>query len=445
MADKQVKDINWVFSQIEKNDVKFIKVWFSDILGMLKSFTIPVQELKAGFEEGVGFDGSSVEGFTRIDESDMLAWPDPTTFSVLPWRPKENAVARMFADIRNPDGTPFDGDPRYILKKTLERAKKLGYTFYTGPELEYFYFKSVEDPQPLDKAGYFDATPRDEALDIRRDTILALHAMDIPVEYSHHEVAHSQHEIDLRYQDALTMADTVMTHKFVVKEIAFQHGVYATFMPKPVNGQNGSGMHTHMSLFKGDRNAFFEPKDKSHLSDIAKKFIAGIMRHAPEMALITNPTVNSYKRLVPGYEAPVYVTWAMRNRSDMIRVPMYKPGKEKATRIEFRSPDPSCNPYLAFAVMLAAGLEGIEKGYELPAPVEENVYEMSEEEKHERGIKNLPGSLIEAITLAEKSELVRRTLGDHVFTHFIKNKKMEWDNFRTHVTQYEIETYLPVL
>ena len=445
MADKQVKDINWVFSQIEKNDVKFIKVWFSDILGMLKSFTIPVQELKAGFEEGVGFDGSSVEGFTRIDESDMLAWPDPTTFSVLPWRPKENAVARMFADIRNPDGTPFDGDPRYILKKTLERAKKLGYTFYTGPELEYFYFKSVEDPQPLDKAGYFDATPRDEALDIRRDTILALHAMDIPVEYSHHEVAHSQHEIDLRYQDALTMADTVMTHKFVVKEIAFQHGVYATFMPKPVNGQNGSGMHTHMSLFKGDRNAFFEPKDKSHLSDIAKKFIAGIMKHAPEMALITNPTVNSYKRLVPGYEAPVYVTWAMRNRSDMIRVPMYKPGKEKATRIEFRSPDPSCNPYLAFAVMLAAGLEGIEKGYELPAPVEENVYEMSEEEKHERGIKNLPGSLIEAITLAEKSELVRRTLGDHVFTHFIKNKKMEWDNFRTHVTQYEIETYLPVL
>ena len=445
MADKQVKDINWVFSQIEKNDVKFIKVLFSDILGMLKSFTIPVQELKAGFEEGVGFDGSSVEGFTRIDESDMLAWPDPTTFSVLPWRPKENAVARMFADIRNPDGTPFDGDPRYILKKTLERAKKLGYTFYTGPELEYFYFKSVEDPQPLDKAGYFDATPRDEALDIRRDTILALHAMDIPVEYSHHEVAHSQHEIDLRYQDALTMADTVMTHKFVVKEIAFQHGVYATFMPKPVNGQNGSGMHTHMSLFKGDRNAFFEPKDKSHLSDIAKKFIAGIMKHAPEMALITNPTVNSYKRLVPGYEAPVYVTWAMRNRSDMIRVPMYKPGKEKATRIEFRSPDPSCNPYLAFAVMLAAGLEGIEKGYELPAPVEENVYEMSEEEKHERGIKNLPGSLIEAITLAEKSELVRRTLGDHVFTHFIKNKKMEWDNFRTHVTQYEIETYLPVL
>lgn len=445
MAEKVVKDHAYVYDQVKQNDVRFIKVWFNDVLGTLKSFTIPVSELKAGLEEGVGFDGSSVNGFTRIDESDMLAWPDPSTFAVLPWRPKENAVARMFADIRNPDGTPFEGDTRYILKKNLDRAKKLGYTMYVGPELEYFYFKNSSGTEPLDKGGYFDAMPRDEALDLRRDTVLALEALGIPVEYSHHEVAHSQHEIDLRYQDALTMADTVMTHKFVVKEIAYKHGVYATFMPKPINGQNGSGMHVHQSLFTGDRNAFFDPKDKIHLSEIARKYTAGLLRHAPEFALITNPTVNSYKRLVPGYEAPVYITWAKRNRSDMIRIPMYKPGKEKATRIEFRSPDPSCNPYLAFAVMLAAGLEGIEKGYELPAPVEENVYEMSEAEKHERGIKSLPGSLMEAITLCEKSELVRKTLGDHVFRNLIENKKKEWDAFRTHVTQYELDTYLPIL
>lgn len=440
------KDKKWVYEQIKANDVKFIKVWFNDILGTLKSFTIPAEELQAGFEEGVGFDGSSVEGFTRIDESDMLAWPDPSTFAVLPWRPQENAVARMFADIKNPDGTPFDGDPRYILKRTLERAKKMGYDhFYTGPELEYFYFKDAKGTEVLDKGGYFDAMPRDEALDLRRDTVLALEKLGIPVEYSHHEVAHSQHEIDLRYQDALTMADTVMTHKFVVKEIAYKHGVYATFMPKPINGQNGSGMHTHQSLFKGDKNAFFDPKDKYYLSDVAKKYIAGLLKHAPEITLICNPTVNSYKRLVPGYEAPVYITWAKRNRSDMIRVPMYKPGKEKATRIEFRSPDPSCNPYLAFAVMLAAGLEGIERNYQLQPPIEQNVYEMEEAERVERGIKSLPGSLTEAVSITEKSELVRKTLGDHVFTHLIDSKKKEWDNFRTQVTQYELETYLPIL
>jgi glutamine synthetase len=445
MGDERREEVEQVFEECKKNDVKFIKVWFTDILGMLKSFTLPFEELELAFSEGVGFDGSSIEGFTRIDESDMVAVPDPSTFSIIPWRPKEKAVARMFADIKNPDRTPFEGDPRYVLKRTLERAKKMGFRFNVGPELEYFYFKTASCPDVLDKAGYFDAVPRDEALDLRRDTILALDAMGIPVEYAHHEVAYSQHEIDLRYQDALTMADTVITYKFVVKEIAHKHGVYATFMPKPLNGQNGSGMHTHMSLFKGDKNAFFDDKDKYYLSDIARKFIAGLLRHVCEITLVTNPTVNSYKRLVAGYEAPVYITWAMRNRSDLIRVPMYKPGKEKSTRIEFRSPDPSCNPYLAFAVMLSAGLLGIEKGYELPPPVEENVYLFKEEERIRRGIRTLPGSLIEAVQLAEKSELMRKTLGDHVFVNFIRNKKIEWDEFRTHVTQYEVEKYLPIL
>jgi glutamine synthetase len=440
-----VKDISWVYRQIKENDVKFIKIWFSDILGTLKSFTIPVEELGITFEEGIGFDGSSIEGFTRIDESDMMAWPDPSTFAILPWRPKEKAVARMFADIKNPDGTPFEGDPRYVLKRALKMAEEKGFTFYIGPELEYFYFRTPHAAEPLDQAGYFDAIPRDEALDLRRDTILALEAMGIESEYAHHEAAISQHEIDLKYRDALTMADTVLTYKFVVKEIAYKHGVYATFMPKPLNGQNGSGMHTHMSLFKDGKNAFFDERDRYFLSPVAKGFIAGLLHHAPEITLLTSPTVNSYKRLVPGYEAPVYLTWALRNRSDLIRVPMYKPGKEKATRIEFRSPDPSCNPYLAFAVMLAAGLEGIQKGYELPPPVEQNVYEMDEHQRRERGIGSLPGSLIEAIMLAEKSALVKRTLGEHVFYHLIKNKKIEWDRFRKHVTEYELKTYLPIL
>ena len=446
MAEPKVKrDPKWVLEEVKKRDIGFIKVWFTDILGTLKAFTIPVSELEAAFNEGVGFDGSSVEGFTRIDESDMLAWPDPTTFAVLPWRPKENGVARMIADIRNPDGTPFVGDPRYVLKRQLERAAKLGYTFYVGPELEYFYFKSATDPTPLDQGGYFDAIPRDEAVDLRRDTILALEAMGIPVEYAHHEVAPSQHEIDLRYQDGLTMADTVITHRLVVKEIATAHDCYATFMPKPLNGVNGSGMHVHQSLFKGERNAFFNPDDRDNISTTCKKYIAGLLKHASEICIVTNPTVNSYKRLVPGYEAPIYTTWARRNRSDMVRVPMYKPGKEKATRVEMRSPDPSCNPYLAFAAMLAAGLDGIEKDYAVPAPVEQNVYEMTEAERLERGISMLPGSLIEAIGLAESSELLRKTLGDHVFTNFIRCKQIEWNKFRTWVSQYELDTYLPIL
>ncbi len=436
----------YVLRMAKEHDVKFIRLWFTDILGMLKSFAITVEELEGALDEGMGFDGSSIEGFARIDESDMVALPDPDTFQLLPWRPREHrAVARMFCDILMPGGKPFEGDPRYVLKRNLKRAADLGYTFYVGPELEYFYFKDSNGTQGLDAGGYFDMTPLDGATDLRRETVLTLEEMGIGVEYSHHEVAPSQHEIDMRYTDALTMADNVMTYRLVVKQIALSNGVYATFMPKPVFGINGSGMHVHQSLFKGSANAFLDKADKHHLSKIAKYYIAGLLKHAPEITAVNNQWVNSYKRLVPGYEAPVYLSWAWRNRADLIRVPEYKPGKEKATRIEFRSPDPACNPYLAFSVMLEAGLDGIEKEYEIPDPVEENVYEMTESERQRRGIGTLPASLWEAIQLAEKSEVVRKALGDHVFNAFIKNKKIEWDQYRTQVTEYEIKKYLPVL
>ncbi len=445
MTKKMTKED--VFRYVEDHDIKFIKIWFTDILGFLKGFTIPKEELPKAFEEGIGFDGSSVEGFTRIDESDMVAIPDPSTFSPLPWRPKEKGVARMFADIVKPDGSPFEGDPRYVLKRNLEYAKEMGYDYYVGPELEYFYFKDSKGTEVLDRGGYFDFIPRDEALDMRRETVLFLEEMGIPVEYSHHEVAPSQHEIDLRFQEALIMADFVMTYRLVVKEVAYRHGVYATFMPKPIFGENGSGMHIHMSLFdiKNNKNAFFDKNGKYYLSDVALSFIAGILKYAPEFTAVTCQWVNSYKRLVPGYEAPVYVSWAQRNRSDLVRVPMYKPGKEMATRMELRSPDPAANPYLAFSVTLRAGLKGIEEGLTPPDPVEENVYEMTPEERMERGIGMLPGSLIEAIQLAEKSEVVREALGDHVFEHFINNKKIEWDKYRTQITQFELDNYLPVL
>jgi glutamine synthetase len=376
----------------------------------------------------------------------MVALPDPDTFQLLPWRPKEHhAVARMFCDILKPGGESFEGDPRYVLKRNLKRAAEKGYTFYVGPELEYFYFRDSEGTEMLDAGGYFDMTPLDTATDLRRDTVLTLEEMGIGVEYSHHEVAPSQHEIDMRYTDALTMADNVMTYRLVVKQIALQHGVYATFMPKPVSGINGSGMHVHQSLFKEGQNAFFDASDEYNLSKVAKCYAAGLLKHGPEITSVTNQWVNSYKRLVPGYEAPVYLSWARRNRSDLIRVPEYQPGKEKATRIEFRSPDPACNPYLAFSVMLAAGLEGIEKGYEAPEPVEENVYEMSDEERERRGIRTLPGSLIEAIHLTEKSEVVQKALGGHAFDAFIANKKIEWDQYRSQVTDYELQRYLPIL
>jgi glutamine synthetase len=443
MSDREKEK---VLKLAKDNDVKFIRLWFTDILGFLKGFAITVDELEVALDEGMGFDGSSIQGYARIDESDMIAKPDPKTFQIIPWRPKENSVARMYADIYEPDGTPYKGDPRWVLKRNLKKAHDLGYTFNVGPELEFFYFKASEGkPEALDKGGYFDLTPLDFATELRRETILTIEAMGIHVEYSHHEVAPSQHEIDLRYTDALTMADHAMTYRLAVKEIAMKHGVYATFMPKPMFGQNGSGMHTHQSLFKGEKNAFFDAKDEFHLSKTAKSYMAGIMKHAKEITAITSQWVNSYKRLVPGYEAPVYIAWARRNRSALVRVPMYKPGKEKATRIEFRSPDPACNPYLAFAVMLSAGLKGIEKGYQLPPPVEEDIFDMSEQKRIEHGIESLPGSLAEAIRYTEKSELVRETLGDHIFQKFIDNKKIEWDQYRVHVSQYELEKYLPIL
>ncbi len=435
----------YVLKKAKERGIKFIRLWFTDILGFLKSFSITVEELEVALVDGMGFDGSSIQGYARIDESDMVALPDPDTFQLLPWRPSEHGVARMFCDVLRPEGDSFEGDPRHVLKRNLKRAADLGYTFYVGPELEYFYFKDSKDTQMLDQGGYFDMTPLDAATDLRRQTVLILEQLGIGVEYSHHEVAPSQHEIDMRYTDALTMADNVMTYRLVVKEVAIENGYHATFMPKPVFGINGSGMHVHQSLFKGKKNAFFDASDKYNLSKVAKQYIAGLLKHAPEITLVCNQWVNSYKRLVPGYEAPVYLSWARRNRADLIRVPEYKPGRENATRIEFRSPDPACNPYLAFSVMLAAGLEGIEKEYELPAPVEENVYEMTEKEREKRGIKTLPASLWEAIQLTEKSKLVKEALGGHVFNAFIQNKKIEWNQYRTQVTDYELGRYLPIL
>ncbi len=434
-----------VFKIVKDKNVSFIQFWFTDVLGVLKSFAVTPSELEEGMTEGMGFDGSSISGFARIEESDMIAKPDPKTFQFLPWRPAERPVVRMFCDILQPDGTPYEADPRYVLKRVLTRAADKGYTFYVGPELEYFYFEGNDAPNIIDKGGYFDTRPLDMGGDLRRDTIFALQDMGIQIEYSHHEVAPSQHEIDMRYDEGLMMADKCMTLRIVVKEIARQHGYYATFMPKPIFGENGSGMHTHQSLFQGEKNAFFDAQDQYGISEEGKSYIAGILKHAREMAAVTNQWVNSYKRLVPGYEAPVYVSWARRNRSAMVRVPMYKPGKEQATRMEFRSPDPACNPYLAFAVMLAAGLKGMEENYALADPVEEDIYEMDEASRARVGIESLPGSLNEAIQEVMGSQLVRETLGDHIFNKFVENKVIEWDGYRTHVSQYEIDRYLPIM
>ncbi len=446
MADKHRGEASeQVLRMSKEQGVKFVRLWFTDILGFLKSVAITVEELETALEEGIGFDGSSIEGFARIDESDMLAMPDPDTFCIIPWRPQEQSVARMFCDILMPGGGPFEGDPRYVLKRNLKRAADMGYTMYVGPELEFFYFKGSDSPQLLDRGGYFDITPVDAATDMRREAILAMEKMGIKVEVAHHEVAPSQHEIDLRYAEALTMADNVMTYRLAVKQVAQKFGYYATFMPKPIAAVNGNGMHVHQSLFNGKRNAFFDKEDENNLSEVAKCYIAGLLKHAVEITAVTSQWVNSYKRLIPGYEAPVYVSWACRNRSDLIRIPQYKPGKEYATRLEYRSPDPACNPYLTFAVMLAAGLDGIENKYELPPPLEENAFRMTDEERRKRGIETLPGSLSEAIHHAERSELLRKALGDHVFHTFIENKKIEWDLYRTQVTDYEVERYLPVL
>jgi len=437
----------YVLEQCKANDVRFIKLWFTDILGYLKSFSITVAELQDSLDNGRGFDGSSIDGFVRIDESDMIAMPDPATFVILPYRSDDSygRVGRMYCDILQPSLEPFASDPRCILKQNLERAAEHGYTFYVGPELEYFYFASPDEPKILDTGGYFDMMPNDIAMDLRRETIMTLEAMGVAVEYSHHEVAPSQHEIDLRYTDALSMADACMTYRNVVKEVAMQHGIHATFMPKPIASENGSGMHVHQSLFKGKRNAFFDAKDPRNLSKAAYHYIGGLLKHAPEITLVTNQWVNSYKRLVPGYEAPVYLSWALRNRSDLIRVPQYAPGKEDATRLEYRAPDPACNPYLAFAVMLAAGLEGIEKEYPHPEPCEGNVYKMSEEDRAKKGIGTLPSDLAFAIELAEGSKLLKKALGEDFHAKLIANKKIEWRQYRSAVTDYEIKRYLPNL
>ncbi len=436
-----------VIKIVQEKKIEFIKLWFVDILGKVKSFAITSEELENAINEGMGFDGSSIEGFARIYESDLIALPDISTFSLLPlWSQDKSIVGKMFCDIKTPDGKPYIGDARYILKKNLDEMKSAGYdVFNIGPEVEYFYFKSDKSPEIMDEGGYFDLLPLDLGHNLRSDTIVALKKMGISVEYSHHEVAPSQHEIDLRYGPALEMADNVITYKVTVKAIAWQNDVYASFMPKPLMGENGSGMHVHQSLFKDGRNVFYSADAEYHLSDEARYFIGGVMKHAREICAITNQWVNSYKRLVPGYEAPVDIVWGQKNRSALIRVPMYKPGRENATRIELRFPDPACNPYLAFSVMLAAGLEGIKNKYELPDPVEVNVFHLSQKEKEKLGIEILPGSLIEAIQEVEKSAFLKKTLGEHVFYKFIENKKIEWEKYRRYVTDYELNEYLPVL
>jgi glutamine synthetase len=435
-----------VLQEAKDSNVKFIRLWFTDILGTLKSFAITVDELEDALDGGMGFDGSSITGYQDIEESDMIAMPDPSTFKTIPWSPQEAPTARMICDVRTPDGDPYVGDPRHVLRRALERASEMGFdNFFCGPELEYFYFRNSNGTEPLDYGGYFDLTTLDAATSLRRETVMALQELGIDVEYSHHEVGISQHEIDLRFDDALTMADKVQTYKTVVKEIATKHGVYATFMPKPIRDQNGSGMHTHQSLFSGDSNAFFDSNDQYFLSDTAKQFIAGQLRHAREISLIFAQFVNSYKRLVPGYEAPVYIAWSRRNRSALVRVPLYHPGKEKATRAELRCPDPAANIYLCFAALLHAGLEGIEKGYELPEPMERNLYHLSHEEREKLGIQSLPADLGEAIFEAENSELLYKALGEHVFTRLLELKRAEFEDYRVQVTPYEIQKYLPIL
>lgn len=442
----QPKTADDVKALVHEHRIRFIRLWFTDILGQLKSFSIGSDELDDAFENGMGFDGSSITGFNAIEESDMVAVPDASTFAILPWRPQEQGVARIFCDIHTPEGTPYEGDPRQVLRRALQRAERMGFdVFNVGPELEYFLFKDSKGTEVLDNGGYFDLTTLDAGSDVRRETVLALEQLGIHVEYTHHEVGPSQHEVDMRYKSALEMSDDCMTYRIVVKEYAMRYGWHATFMPKPLFGENGSGMHVHQSLWRDGKNAFFDPDDQYYLSDVAKAFIAGQLRHAREIAPLFAQWVNSYKRLVPGYEAPVYLAWSRRNRSALIRVPLYHPGKEAATRVELRCPDPACNPYLCFAAMLHAGLEGIERGYELPEPMEQNLYHLSPEERIQRGIEQLPDSLGEAIEIAAESELVLRILGEHTFKRFIEIKREEWEEYRAQVTPWEIERYLPIL
>jgi glutamine synthetase len=443
------KQSEYVLRTIEERDIRFIRLWFTDVLGTLKSVAVAPAELEAAFAEGIGFDGSAIEGFARVYESDMLAKPDPSTFALLPWRSEGPGVARMFCDILLPDGSASYADPRYVLKRTLSRAADLGFTFYTHPEVEFYLFNGQVEPGgspvPVDRYGYFDNTPNGVAHDFRRSAITMLEAMGISVEFSHHEGGPGQQEIDLRYADALTTADNLMTFRLVVQEVALEQGLAASFMPKPFRDHPGSGMHTHLSLFEGDRNAFFEAGAPYQLSKTARSFIAGLLVHAPEITAVTNQWVNSYKRLAGGAEAPAWICWGHNNRSALIRVPMYKPAKGNSTRIEFRSLDSACNPYLAFAVILAAGLKGVTDGYALPEGAEDDVWALTPAERRALGMEPLPASLNQAIAAMQRSELVAETLGEHVFDFFLRNKQDEWEDYRRQVTQWELDRYLPML
>ncbi len=435
-----------VHGRIEKEGIEFVLLWFTDIEGHLKSFAVTPSEIEAALDDGMGFDGSSITGFNAIEESDMVAIPDPETFQLMPWKEGETRVARMICDIVTPDGKPYEGDPRYVLRRALDRMASLGFdTFNVGPELEYFLFRDDKGTETLDEGGYFAMTTLDAASELRQETVRALEGMGIPIEYVHHEVGPSQHEIDMRFSDALAMADHTVTYRLIVKEIAKKAGYHATFMPKPIFGENGSGMHTHQSLFNEGRNAFFDGDDDWNLSPVGKAFIAGQLKHAREISAVFAQWVNSYKRLVPGYEAPVYVAWSRRNRSALIRIPLYKPGAEQATRAEIRCPDPACNPYLTFAALLHAGLEGIEQGYELPDPMETNLYHLTPEQRKERGIVSLPETLGEAVDALAGSELVRKALGPHIFDRYVELKRAEWDEYRVQLTEWELKKYLSVL
>jgi glutamine synthetase len=439
---------DYVLRTVEERGIRFVQLWFTDVLGTPKAFNITPAELENALDEGMTFDGSAIDGFSRVQEADVLARPDLKTFQLLPWHGQGETVSRVFCDIFSLDGTPFQGCPRHTLRRTLERARSAGYTFFASPEVEYFYFRDDDPshpPRTLDSGSYFDLTVADLSSDLRRRTVLTLEEMGIPVEHSQHEDAPSQHEIDLRYTDALTMADTVMTVRLVVKEMARQQGVHATFMPKPLAGVQGSGMHTHLSLWEGERNAFADPDDPYGLSTVAYQFIAGLLHHAREITAVTNQWVNSYKRLVSGYEAPVHIGWARNNRSALVRVPVVKHGKTESTRLEYRAPDSACNPYLAFAVILAAGLRGIEKGYELPPEADANLFSLSGHELATKGIAPLPSSLDDAVDEMERSELLVETLGEHVFEWFIRNKRAEWTAYKSEVTQFELDRYLPAL
>jgi glutamine synthetase len=446
----------FVLHTLEERQIRFVRLWFTDVLGTLKSVAVAPAELDGAFEEGIGFDGSAIEGFARASESDMLARPDPATFQILPepeGRPADSA--RMFCDITMPDGSPSWADPRYVLRRALSKAAERGFTFYTHPEIEFFLLKNRPldgtEPEPIDTSGYFDMTSHPSSHTFRRDAVTTLEALGISVEFSHHEVAPGQQEIDLRYADALSMADNIMTFRHVIKEVALSVGAHATFMPKPFRHRPGSGMHTHLSLFEGDRNAFHDPTDELNLSKTARAFIAGLLRHAREITAVTNQWVNSYKRLY-GYaargelvEAPTYVCWGHANRSALVRVPMYKPGKANSTRVEMRSLDSACNPYLAFAVLLAAGMKGVEEGYELPAGAEDDVWSLSDVERLALGYDELPHNLADALRAMQDSELVAQALGEHVFDFFLRNKRTEWNDYRAEVTPFELRRYLPLL